>query len=216
MVGCLAAMVAITLTAGEPGALMPPDRPSERWWAGVDIGWVGDYDNTNLWSSGYSAGVSASWAINAAWSVGGRFGIDHWAYESARVAESLVPPGVRLEARRSTGSVQLLQFDPFVRYGREAVIGSSIGAFAEASSELAFIRPYARTEVLYVDNVGEQVRKFVIDESRWRPSAVISVGLTRAISDQSWVELFPTYRAVFDSGGTRELWSLSLGFRMRV
>jgi len=217
MLDHLAVIVSVVLAAGQPGDIGQPNRPTEHWSVSVDLGLVGDFDDSNLWTGGYSAGVAGYWALNAAASVGARFGICHWDYVSAPVVTELVPENAELLREQSTGEAHLLEFAPFIRYEREGVIGSALGGFVQGSVELAYVKEFALTEVAYdAGGAHDQTAKFEINDSRWRPALAASTGLVRGLSGQSWIDLLLSYRGIFDEGTTRNVWSLSLGFRMRV
>jgi hypothetical protein len=212
----VAMVVSAMLAAADPVPAMPTRPPTVHWSAGVDIGLPTDFDDSGLWSNGYAAGVSGYWSVNGAVSVGMRFGIEHWSYNQGSVLSELVPPNATIVVEKSTGSVQVLEFSPFVRYWREGIVGSKAGGFVQASAELAFVKPYALTQVSYDLGARGGQAMFEINESSWRPAVWTAAGLTFEVSDQSWIELFPSYRAIFENGGTTSLWALSLGFKMRV
>ncbi len=216
MIAEVATILAAMLAAADPPPEMPPSPPTVHWSAGVDVGLATDFDDSGLWSNGYAAGVSGYWSVNGAVSVGMRFGIEHWSYNQASVLRQLVPPSATIVTETSTGSVQLLEFSPFVRYWREGIVGPKAGGFLQASMEFAYVNPYALTQVVYDDGARGGQATFEINESAWRPAVWGAAGLTFEVSDQSWIELFPSVRVIFENGGTKELWAFSVGFKMRV
>ncbi len=217
MIGYVAALVSVALTAAPPADRNASDLPSEHWGAGADMGWMGSFDDTGLWSGGFAAGASGYWSANAAVLLGMRFGIDHWAYEPGDVVRDLVPAGADLVAEQSSGSVEMVEFAPFVRYWREGVVGPEIGGFVQGAVAIAYVDPSALTEVVFdAGGPRPETATFEIGESYWRPAVTVSAGLTRGFSEESWIEVFPSYRAVFETGTTRQLWSVSFGIRMRM
>jgi hypothetical protein len=182
----------------------------------IDVGILGDYDDSNLWGDSYEGGVTGLWELSAATFLCARFGLSHWSYASGSVVESLVPPGSEIVFEKSSGQLEILALTPMIRYQREDVFPWRLGAFVQAGVGLAYVKTFALTEVEYTTGpVNTDVAEFTIDTNDWFVEAFVGAGLSRPISSSSWIDVFPSYRAIF-ADDTAHVFGISAGFRVRV
>ena len=207
-------LAVIILSLAATSAPAQKEDVTERYSVAFDAGFPTDYDDSNRWANGYDAGVTALWAWTASTSFCARFGISHWSYVSEGVVHDLIPPGAQIEFQQSTGQIELLSLTPMIRYQREHALGR-LGAFGEGGAGLAYVKTFALTDVGYSAGPDTEVENFEINKSQLGASVMIGAGVSHPVSSSSWIDLVPTYRAIF-TGDVAQLVAVSLAFRLRV
>jgi hypothetical protein len=203
------------MAAVAPFAAAEDEGVTEHVSIELDAGFLSDYDDSKMWAHGYDAGVTGLWSSNGSTMFCARFGLSHWSYMSGPVVADLVPEGALLTAESSSGQVQKLTFTPMVRYQREGVL-SKLGAFVEGGVGVAYVKTFARTEVLYEEGVqGTQKGAFEISESDVGAQVLLGAGLFHSLTSLSCIDLMSTYQALI-TGDTAHFFSVHVGYRLRV
>jgi hypothetical protein len=193
-------------------AAAQPENVTGRWSIGIDAGVFTDFDDSGLWINGLGAGVTGLYALRADVAVCTRFGIMHWPYESDAVTPDLVPPGTAVTFEQSSGQTEVVSLTPMIRYQREEVFPSHVGAFAQIGAGVAYVKQFALTEITYTPDTPAT---FEIDESEFDGELVVMAGVMRPVSSSSSVEVIASYHAIF-ADDTADTFGIGVGFVIRV
>jgi hypothetical protein len=192
------------------------DRSDGRISVEVNAGFVGDYDDSNLWHSGYTAGVGGLWWASESVHLGACFAITHWSYRPDDTVAALVPDDAVLMVAQSSGQIEMLELIPSLRWERNEVLPHRCGVLVQGGVGAAYVKTFALTEVLFeTATANPEVARFEINESTVRVVVAAVAGLTRPISTSAWLEVFPSYRAVFMDEVTH-VFAISIGCRVQV
>jgi len=179
----------------------------------ISGGFVGDYDDSNMWQDGYNVGVSAFWWASESVHLGACLALTHWSYDPDDVVDELVPDNATLLTTQSTGQIEIVELIPCVRWERHHMLPFDLGGFVQAGAGVAYVKTFALTEVLYDDASASQAASQEIDQSTWQMDVVTAAGLTHAVSESSWFEVFPSYRIMND---VPNVFAVSIGFRLQI
>jgi hypothetical protein len=190
------------------------DHSDSRVSLEVSGGFVGDYDDSNMWQQGYNAGVGAFWWASESIHLGACLALTHWSYDPDDVVAELVPDNATLLATQSTGQIEILELIPSVRWERHHLLPFDLGGFVQAGVGVAYAKTFALTEVSYQDGpASPEAASQEIDQSAWRMDVVTAVGLTHSVSESSWLEVFPSYRIMND---VPNVFAVSIGYRLHI
>jgi hypothetical protein len=190
-----------------------PENVTDRWSIDIDAGFFTDFDDSGLWINGLGAGVTGLYALRADVAVCTRFGIMHWPFESDAVTPDLVPPGAAVTFEQSSGQTEVISLTPMIRYQREEVFPSHVGAFAQIGAGVAYVKQFALTEITY--GPSDTPAKFEIDESEFDGELVVMAGVTKPVSSSSSFEVIASYHAIF-ADDTADTFGIGVGFAIRV
>jgi len=200
------------------GTASATDEESSSISVAFDAGLIWYFGERNdIWRSGTIAGVTGLYPVNSTLSVGGRIGLNHWDYNDAGIVAGLVPCGAEILSSQSTGQLQMIEFGPVARLGRDRFFADHAGLFLQLSTCIVYVKTFALSEVMFsTGGFRAGVRSFEINHSRYRPGVAVSGGFTRPVTRSSWIDLVPSYRGVYDEGSITNLVGVSLAYRAKI
>lgn len=179
-------------------------------------GFVGDFDDSGLWESGYTVVTTGLWWASESVHLALGFGVTRWSYQPEDVVNSLVPSGATLIVEQSTGDLEILDLVPSVRWERAESMPMRLGFFLQGGAGVAYVETFALSEVLYDTGSGPfTAAAFEINETDFYLEGLAAAGLTRPVSRGSWLELFSSYRMIA-ADETANVFAVGIGFRVQI
>lgn len=211
-------VISFIVVIGTAANLVAGEEETRRFSVAFDAGYISTYaDGADIWQPGTAAGITCLYSLANTAFVGGRVGLNHWGYDASKIVPGLIPMGSELVSSQSTGQLQMIEFGPVVRFVRDRVLGNRVGLYLQFSGNFVYAKTFALSEVMYVaGGYRPEVNKFEINETRYRAGFAICGGLSRSLSNSSWIELFPSYRGILTSDGISNIAGISLAFRARI
>ena len=192
------------------------EKPDGRVSIEISAGVVGDYDDSGLWESGYTASATGLWWASESVHLAVGLGLTHWSYRPDDVVQDLVPSGATLLIEQSTGQLEIVDLVPSVRWERNEVLPMRLGFFLQGGAGVAYVKTFALSEVQYETGAGPPTdADFEINESDVQLEGLAAIGFTRPVSTGSWFELFSSYRAIA-TDETVNVFAVSFGFRVQI
>jgi len=171
-------------------------------------------DGSELWTDGTGFGLAGFYPLTPWMLLGLRAGYDRWSIDVFQAGEAAKPPGASIVFNDTFGEFRIYEVTPTIRISRSKLLFDRLGAFVQGGAGYYHVRFNVESVVGWDDGGGTEVTIAQGDGADHRFGVSGAGGVTFEFSKESWFDVFPWYRVIFEDEGNIRYWGLLIGFRV--